>query len=97
MIKPKNVALDPASNAMHISKGRVGFEPTVLCCTADPHDGHVIYQWQGVAMVGVNWDISDFSNEWDCDKDVTEWHMNYELVCLIINRCMIDCIIKCIN
>ena len=41
-------------------------------------------------MVGINGDISGVSNEWDGDKDVTEWHVSYKLVRVMIHRCMIN-------
>ena len=44
MIKAEDIALDPASNAMYISKKGTGFEPTVLFSAASTHDSHVFNQ-----------------------------------------------------
>ena len=30
MVKPKDIALDPASNTIYVSEGGIGFEPTIL-------------------------------------------------------------------
>jgi len=79
---------------MNISEGRIGFEPTVLNGTTDPHDGHIINQWQGFRMVGITGDISNFSNKWDGDKDITEWHVRYKLVHVMIYWCMVNRVVK---
>jgi len=53
VVKAKDIALDPASNAMYILKGGTGFEPSILFRAACPHHGHILNQRQGVAMVRV--------------------------------------------
>ena len=42
MVKPKDIALDLASNAMYIAKHSIDFEPPILFGTASPHDCHVV-------------------------------------------------------
>ena len=42
MVKPKDGALDPASNAMYVAKHSGGFEPPILFGTASPHYRHVV-------------------------------------------------------
>ena len=42
MVKPKYVALDPASNAMYAMKRSAGFEPPIMFGTANPYDCHVV-------------------------------------------------------
>ena len=47
MVKAQDIALDPASNAVNISKGCTGFELTVLLSAISTYDGHVLYQGKG--------------------------------------------------
>ena len=42
MVKPKDVALDPASNAMYVAKRSAGFESPILFGTVGPHYRHVV-------------------------------------------------------
>ena len=42
MVKPKDVVLDPASNAMYVAKCSAGFEPSILFGTLSPHYSHVL-------------------------------------------------------
>ena len=51
VVEAKDIALDPASNAMYVPKGGTGFEPTVLFSAASTHDGHVLNQRKGLAMM----------------------------------------------
>ena len=57
MVKAEDITLDPVSNAMYIPKGCTGFEPTVLLSTSNTHDGHVLYQRKGLAMMWVAGDL----------------------------------------
>ena len=42
VVKPKDVVLDPASNAMYIAKSSDGFEPSILLSTVSPYYSHVL-------------------------------------------------------
>jgi len=42
MVKPKDVALDPASNGIYAAKRSTGFEPSILFGTVSPHYSHVL-------------------------------------------------------
>ena len=42
MVKHKDVALNPASNAMYVAKHSAGFEPSILFGTASPYYRHVV-------------------------------------------------------
>ena len=42
MVKPKDVALDPPSNAMYVAKGGTGFERSILFSSLSPHYSHVL-------------------------------------------------------
>ena len=42
MVKPKDVALDPASNAMYVVKRSAGFKPSILFGTVSSHYSHVL-------------------------------------------------------
>jgi len=42
VVQTQNIALDPSSNAMHITKGGTGLKPSVLFGAAGPHNGHVV-------------------------------------------------------
>jgi len=57
VVKAKDIALDPASNAMYVSKSGTAFESSILFSAASPHHGHVLNQRQGVAMVRVAGDL----------------------------------------
>ena len=57
MVKTEDIALDPASNAMYVPENGTGFEPTVLFSAVSPHNGHVLNQRKGVAMVWVAGDL----------------------------------------
>jgi len=46
-------------------------------------------------MVGMTRNMSACSNKWNGDKDVTEWHVRYKLVCVMVRRCRINGIVKC--
>ena len=60
MVQTQNIVLDPSSNAMYIPVGGSGLKPAVLLCTASPHDGHVINERKGVAIMWVTGDVSKF-------------------------------------
>ena len=53
MVKAEDIVLDPVSNAMYIPKSYTSFEPTVLLSVSSTHDGHVLYQRKGLAMMWV--------------------------------------------
>ena len=53
VVQTQNIALDPSSNAMYITEGGTGLEPVVLFGAASPHNGHVVNEWKGVAMLWV--------------------------------------------
>jgi len=57
VVKAKDIALDPVSNAMYVTKSSTGFEPSILFSADNPHHGHVLNQKQGVAMVRVTGDL----------------------------------------
>ena len=57
VVKAKDIALDPVSNAMYVTKSSTGFDPPILFSAASPHHGHVLNQRQGVAMVRVTGDL----------------------------------------
>jgi len=61
MVQTQNIALDPSSNIMHIMEGGTGLEPSVLFDVAGPHNGHVVNEWKGVAMLWVNRDVMSSS------------------------------------
>ena len=42
MVKPKDVALDLAFNAVYVAKRSAGFEPSIMFGTASPHYHHVV-------------------------------------------------------
>jgi len=42
MVKPKDVALDLASNAISVVKHNAGFESPILFGTASPHYYHIV-------------------------------------------------------
>ena len=42
MVKPNDVALDLASNAMYVTKSSIGFEPSILFNAASAHYSHVL-------------------------------------------------------
>ena len=63
VVQTQNIALDPSSNAMHIAEGGTGLEPSILFGAAGPHNGHVVNEWKGVAMLWVNRDMSEFLKE----------------------------------
>ena len=60
VVQTQNIALDPSSNAMHITEGGTGLEPSVLFGAAGPHNGHVVNEWKGVAVLWVTRDVSEF-------------------------------------
>ena len=57
VIKAKDIALDPTSNTMYVTKSGTGFEPSILFSAASPHHDHVLNQRQGVGMVRVAGDL----------------------------------------
>jgi len=71
VVQTQNIALDPSSNAMHITEGGTGLEPLVLFGATDPHNGHVVNEWKGVAMLWVTRDVSQFLKERKRDEKVT--------------------------
>jgi len=42
VVKAKDIALNPASNAMYVTKSSIVFEPSILFNTASPHCSHVL-------------------------------------------------------
>ena len=60
VVQSQNIALDPSSNAMHITESGTGFEPSVLFCAAGPHNGHVVNERKGVVVLWVTGDVSEF-------------------------------------
>ena len=71
VVQSQNIALDPSSNAMHITESGTGFEPSVLFCAAGPHNGHVVNEWKGVAVLWVTGDVSEFLKERKRDENIT--------------------------
>jgi len=47
VVKPKDVALDPASNTMYVAKSGTGFEPSILFNIVSPHCSHVLLKGRG--------------------------------------------------
>ena len=70
MIKAEDIALDLSSNAMNIPKGCTGFEPMVLFSASSTHDGHVLYQKKGLAMMWVAGDLRVILYHISSDNDV---------------------------
>ena len=79
VVQTQNIALDPSSNAMYIAECGAGLKPAVLFSATSPHNGHVINEWKGVAMLGVTRDMSDFLKERNRDEQVAQGHVHSEL------------------
>ena len=76
MVKAENIALDPASNTMYIPKSCIGFKPTVLLSATRTHDGHVLYQRKGLAMMWVARDLCVILYPISSDNDVSSLQMH---------------------
>ena len=80
MVKTEDIALDLASNAMNIPKGYTNFEPTVLLSTTSTHDGNVLYQRKGLAMIWVAWELCVVLYHVGGDNDVPNLQMYSKLM-----------------
>ena len=80
MVKAEDIALDPASNAINIPKCCTGFESTVLLSVLSTHDGHVLYQRKGLAMMWVTGDLRVILYYISSDNDVHSCQMYSKLM-----------------
>ena len=72
--------MDPASNAMYMPKGCTGFELTVLLSATSTHNGHVLYQREGLAMMWVAGDLRVILYHISSDNDVPSLQMHSKLM-----------------
>jgi len=79
MVKAEDIALDPAYNAMNISKGCTGFEPTVLLSATSTHDDHVLYQRKGLPIMSIAGDLRVILYHVSSDNDVRNLQMHNKL------------------
>ena len=84
MVKAEDIALDLASNAMYISKGCTGFEPTVLLSATSTHDGHVLYQRKRLAVMWAAGNLRVILYHISCDNDVPSCQMYSKLISIEI-------------
>jgi len=97
MVKDEDIILDPASNAMYIPKGFTGFEPTVLLSAKSTHDGHVLYQRKGLAMIWIAGDLCVILYHVSSDNDVPSLQMHSKLMSIKVYSGLVNARVEDLN
>ena len=85
MIKAEDIVLDLVSNAMYIPKGCTGFEPTILLSASNTHNGYVLYQRKGLAMIWFAGNLRVVLYHVSGDSYVPSLQMHSKLISIKVN------------
>ena len=97
MVKAEDIALDPASNAMNVSKGHTSFEPTVLLSASSTHGGHVLNQRKGLAMMWVVVNLRVVLYHVNPDNYVPSLQMHSKLISIKVDGVRVNTRVEDLN